>query len=214
MPPNSPPFGMENKVSSVSFVSSIICWLIEQKPAPKVSQPASFHTLPREIRQKILLESFTYVIAEDSKFNKNITILYFLYFKWMKQPYSAPHILAWAASLLSTDAVVASDISYVVDKALAVLEQDLLTIKEINYGDLKLTRWNNLLFEGFWADEALCQKCNAIVRRNSRQDLADKMRAGRRVIDAAIGIPNATGYWAVEGLEKENEGRRVIVVFI
>lgn len=89
----------------------------------EAEEPASFKTLPREIRQKILLESFQDATAKDLEFNKLANLLCVsMATQYMGKLEYAPHIMEWASTLRSTDTNLVSDIPYVVNQALISAE--------------------------------------------------------------------------------------------
>ncbi|QDS70010.1 hypothetical protein FKW77_003551 [Venturia effusa] len=142
---------------------------------------ASFHALPREIRQKILLDSFTSVINEDVRFNDNIELLVDVIVFRLNWSRSAPHVLAWASTLRSTDAVIASDIGYVVDKALGVLERELWSSERPHWDEAKNKHWRASLVFSFLYD--------LLFQYTSPGGGA--LRAGRLMIANAIGLKNS-----------------------
>ncbi|QDS69419.1 hypothetical protein FKW77_005188 [Venturia effusa] len=123
----------------------------EMSATHKVKEPASFHDLAREIRQKILLESFADAASKDLKFNKLVNSLCAsLELKYMCKLAYAPQIMTWACTLRSTSAIIASDIAYVVELVLTDIELEFFKVRKENINpelqsNLLTIRWVELL---------------------------------------------------------------------
>ncbi|KAE9975196.1 hypothetical protein EG328_003420 [Venturia inaequalis] len=89
--------------------------------------PTDFYSLPLELRQKILLNSFEEPLANDIAFNANLSRLKqildgintaaakpFFHF--------APHISAWAHTLKSTHPTINGDLEFVMRTTLKAVE--------------------------------------------------------------------------------------------
>lgn len=89
------------------------------------TEAINFLTLPRELRQKILFESFEHALEQDVGFNTNHAILHYLlsdHRNTCDRPVSAHHIGSWASTLAATHEIVSIDLGYVLEKRLEQLE--------------------------------------------------------------------------------------------
>lgn len=94
------------------------------------SLPVSFLTLPREIRQKILHDSFEPALQQDIGFNTNHAILHYLLSKQRNtcpRPVSAHNIASWASTLSATHKIINTDLTHVLKSRLADLEVNYAT---------------------------------------------------------------------------------------
>ncbi|TLD30298.1 hypothetical protein E2P81_ATG06951 [Venturia nashicola] len=91
----------------------------------RVGEAVNFLTLPREVRQKIIHESFEYALEQDIGFNTNHAILHYLlssHRNTCDRPVSAHSIGSWASTLAATHEIVSIDLGYVLEKRLKELE--------------------------------------------------------------------------------------------
>lgn len=97
------------------------------------SEAVNFLTLPRELRQKILYESFEDALEQDVGFNTNHAILHYLlstYRETCDRPVSAHNIGSWASTLAATNDIMSIDLGYVMKKRLEELEARYATKQE------------------------------------------------------------------------------------
>lgn len=100
------------------------------------SEAVNFLILPRELRQKILYESFEHALEQDIGFNTNHAILHYLLTNQREtcdRPVSAHSIGSWASTLAATHEIVSTDLGYVVEKRLKELEGRYATKREEDY---------------------------------------------------------------------------------
>lgn len=92
--------------------------------------------------------------------------------------------------------MVASDINYVIDRALTVLESDFLGIEKSEFWrDVKCRHWEDMLFEGFWGGAVWITwnekfgRCSSNGEKmcRTRRTSHEAMRDGRIEIGATIG---------------------------
>ncbi|RDI86559.1 hypothetical protein Vi05172_g3358 [Venturia inaequalis] len=92
------------------------------------ARPAGFLTLPRELRQKILLLSLDEASKDDVMFNMLLRRLSDIIPNLSstprrpRPPISAPHIMTWASALHSVDPSVCEDLPFVIEKCLSRFE--------------------------------------------------------------------------------------------
>lgn len=156
-------------------------------------EPASFHALPREIRQKILIESFNDATSKDLELNTYINLISTLVAdSYMETIGYAPHIMTWASTLRSIEPVIASDIGYVMDQALTEVELSFVEVRHETFtpGCTGL-RWRNLVYPcPFIQEGAYVQPWLRWIQKygERRPASGEQRRVNVRMIATAVGI--------------------------
>lgn len=108
--------------------------------------PASFLTLPRELRQKILLLSLEEASKDDIKFNillrrlSDIMPNFYCTSPRPRSPISAPHIMKWASVLHSVDSLVCEDLPLVIEQCLCRFESMAAGIGPVRVPNMRWMR--------------------------------------------------------------------------